>query len=403
MAGYIGSKASVVSSGAEHKKTFTITGATTSLTGLNYTVGKVHVFQNGVRLVDGTDYTATNGTTITLTAAAQNGDNVVVISQASYQVALSGIDDQSNAVAMTIDSNENIGIGTSSPSATLDLNVPTGDGLLINSADIATIKMKNTGGGTSSWGFATTNLAASDFGIYQSNSVGGDPITAGTAKMYFNASGNVGIGTSSPDAPLDVTRSGNGTIAVLQNTGNHGFEVSAPSSTTLQIASRQGSKNLDLWANTLSFSAGGSQRMAIDASGRVTMPSQPSFSVSKTGGAVGAGTFVVWNHVEHNVGSHYNTSNGVFTAPVSGVYAVSLNVMDESTSTHVNKQLTMYRNSYVYQRVYGTNDVAGSHGRWTWSGNIQMSANDTLQVLVNNMTIYGNQRDYSNFSGFLVG
>ena len=133
------------------------------------------------------------------------------------------------------------------------------------------------------------------------------------------------------------------------------------------------------------------------------MPYQPSFSVSKTGGAVGAGTFVVWNHVEHNVGSHYNTSNGVFTAPVSGVYAVSLNVMDESNATHVNKELNIFRNSYIYQRVYGTNDAGGSHGRWTWSGNIQMSANDTLQVLVNNMTIYGNQRDYSNFSGFLVG
>jgi hypothetical protein len=133
MAGYIGSKASVVSSGAERKKTFTITGATTSLTGLNYTVGKVHVFQNGVRLVDGTDYTATNGTTITLTVAAQSGDNVVVISQASFQVAdalltsggtmtgdltvqgaftSQGIDDNGNATALTIDSNENVLVGT---------------------------------------------------------------------------------------------------------------------------------------------------------------------------------------------------------------------------------------------------------------------------------------------------
>ena len=132
MAGYIGSKASVVSSGAERKKTFTITGATTSLTGLNYTVGKVHVFQNGVRLVDGTDYTATNGTTITLTVAAQNGDNVVVISQAAFQVAdalltsggtmtgdltvqgaftSQGIDDNADAVALTIDSSENVLIG----------------------------------------------------------------------------------------------------------------------------------------------------------------------------------------------------------------------------------------------------------------------------------------------------
>ena len=122
MAGYIGSKASVVSSGAERKKTFAITGSTTSLTGCNYTVGKVHVFQNGVRLVDGTDYTATNGTTITLTVAAQNGDNVVVISQASYQVALSGIDDQSNATAITIDSNENVNIGGSPASDKLSVN-----------------------------------------------------------------------------------------------------------------------------------------------------------------------------------------------------------------------------------------------------------------------------------------
>ncbi len=111
MAGYIGSKASVVSSGAERKKVFNITGATTSLTGCNYTVGKVQVFQNGVRLLDGTDYTATDGTTVTLTVAAQSGDNVVVLSFASYQVALSGIDDQSNATALTIDSNENILIG----------------------------------------------------------------------------------------------------------------------------------------------------------------------------------------------------------------------------------------------------------------------------------------------------
>ena len=87
MAGYIGSKASVVSSGAEHKKVFNITTTTTSLTGLVYTPTLVHVFHNGVRLVDGTDYTATNGTSITLTVAAENGDQVAVVSYATFQVA----------------------------------------------------------------------------------------------------------------------------------------------------------------------------------------------------------------------------------------------------------------------------------------------------------------------------
>jgi hypothetical protein len=87
MAGYIGSKASVVSSGAERKKTFEITTSTTSLTGLSYTVDQVHVFHNGVRLVDGTDYTATNGTSITLTSAAESGDEVVVVSYATFQTS----------------------------------------------------------------------------------------------------------------------------------------------------------------------------------------------------------------------------------------------------------------------------------------------------------------------------
>ena len=87
MAGYIGTKAAVVTPGAERKKVFSITTTTTSLTGLAYTPGFVHVFHNGVRLVDGTDYTATNGTSLTLTTAAQNGDEVVVISYATFEVA----------------------------------------------------------------------------------------------------------------------------------------------------------------------------------------------------------------------------------------------------------------------------------------------------------------------------
>ena len=87
MAGFIGARASVVSSGAERKQTYAITTTTTSLTGLAYTPTKVHVYHNGIRLVDGTDYTATDGTSITLTTAAENGDEVVVISYATFQTS----------------------------------------------------------------------------------------------------------------------------------------------------------------------------------------------------------------------------------------------------------------------------------------------------------------------------
>jgi hypothetical protein len=97
--------------------------------------------------------------------------------------------------------------------------------------------------------------------------------TNGAEVGRFTSAGNLGVGTTTPDATLDITRSGTGVIAVFQTGVNHGFEVSAPTTSTLQIASIQGSKNLDIWANTVSLSAGGSARVSIDASGNVTMTS----------------------------------------------------------------------------------------------------------------------------------
>ena len=86
MAGYIGNHSSVVTSGVENKTTFNITESTSDLTGLAYTPHRVHVFHNGVRLVDVTDYTATNSTSIVLTTAAVSGDQIVVISYAAFAV-----------------------------------------------------------------------------------------------------------------------------------------------------------------------------------------------------------------------------------------------------------------------------------------------------------------------------
>ncbi len=85
MAGYIGRTVPVATSGTEHKKVFTATSGQTSFTGLSYTPTKVHVFQNGVRLVDGTGYTASNGTSITLTVGATTDDQIVVVSYATFQ------------------------------------------------------------------------------------------------------------------------------------------------------------------------------------------------------------------------------------------------------------------------------------------------------------------------------
>ena len=69
----------------EAKFTITATASQTSITNVSYTVGSVHVFQNGVRLVDGTDFTATNGSTVTLETGATEGDQIVIVSHGSFE------------------------------------------------------------------------------------------------------------------------------------------------------------------------------------------------------------------------------------------------------------------------------------------------------------------------------
>ena len=72
---------------------FTASGSETSVTAddngvlINYTVGQVSVYLNGVKLVLGTDFTATNGSTITGLAALTAADVVEIIALSTFSPA----------------------------------------------------------------------------------------------------------------------------------------------------------------------------------------------------------------------------------------------------------------------------------------------------------------------------
>lgn len=61
-----------------------------------------------------------------------------------------------------------------------------------------------------------------------------------------------------------------------------------------------------------------------NSSGYITITSQPAFLVYSGGFNVTGGTWQIIStsltSVNHNIGSHFNTSNGRFTAPVAGRY-----------------------------------------------------------------------------------
>ena len=72
--------------GTSSRGTFTATSGQTVFTTTGYDSGFIDIFMNGVKLVVGTDVTATNGTTFTLTTGAAAGDVVEYVAYGTFQL-----------------------------------------------------------------------------------------------------------------------------------------------------------------------------------------------------------------------------------------------------------------------------------------------------------------------------
>ena len=77
MSGYIGTTPSPQTTQARHS--YTATASQTSFSTSGYTAGFVDVYLNGVKLIDGTDFTATNGSDVVLTTGAALNDLLDIV------------------------------------------------------------------------------------------------------------------------------------------------------------------------------------------------------------------------------------------------------------------------------------------------------------------------------------
>ena len=85
MSGYIGP--SPVPQSIQRRETFTATASQTTFTTTGYTDGDyIDVYLNGIKLVGGIDYTATNGTDIVLTSGAGADDTLDFVSFNAFQL-----------------------------------------------------------------------------------------------------------------------------------------------------------------------------------------------------------------------------------------------------------------------------------------------------------------------------
>ena len=142
--------------------------------------------------------------------------------------------------------------------------------------------------------------------------------------------------------------------------------------------------------------------ITVDANGNVTKQSNPAFVVRHQNNTLTTGV-IVWDLVDTNIGSHYNNTNGRFTAPVTGLYYFTAHTLVQNASSG-EWRMAFYKNGSpnLGNQFIHRKDAS------TWqtihiNAHVYMNANDYVTV---NMTasagaIYSDA-GYNQFSGHLV-
>jgi len=346
----------------------TFTGSDDGSTTLAYTAGSLFVTLNGLTLENGTDYTATNGTSVVLTDAATVGDELNIYAFGVF-----------NAANVT---------GAGGDFSIADDLSFTSDAAVINmgaDSDVTITHVADTGIQLETAADSSTNLLQ-----LLSDDAGSG---AGPYLRLKRTSGS----------PAD---NDNGGIIVMdmENDNNQQFDAAQIMAKATDVS--DGSEDSQLSIATMI--AGTLTNTLIVKGGGVSMPLQPAWCAVGSGSLAFSGTasdVVMPNSTEiTDIGGNYDTSTYQFTAPIDGAYFVTMKTVITTSGGARGPANKIFKNgSYVRELSigYAASNYVTSEGSIV----MELDAGDYIEQRITNYnnTSFSVDKSRTMFSGFLIG